>query len=414
MTQTNSASALNVSRVLLLVCGLSIFVLAARPTAAQSLAHETNFTSGDLSVFGISTSTIISIVSVDKHTGGISITPAAIMMAVHVSLPDTSAAPGDTILIPIEVTETTGLGILATEITITYDTSLVTVIGADLSGSLLEAADWLMEFNVGVGSIAVAMGGDEALSGSGTFITLAFAVNDRAQGGSEAILAFADILFNEGDPPASTQDGSISVIAPVIETSVGIIFFGEIERDSTKSEDFFIFNTSQADLVITDMNVEEPAFAVDDTTGLVPSGDTLIVTVRFTPTELTFYVDTLRIVSNAGTAKVVLVGNGIIAVAPEDPGLPSSYALEQNYPNPFNPVTTISYALPKTTSYSLIVYDLMGREVMRWSESDASPGFYNKLWNGANSSGIPVSTGLYIYRLVAGDFVSTRKMILLK
>jgi len=103
----------------------------------------------------------------------------------------------------------------------------------------------------------------------------------------------------------------------------------------------------------------------------------------------------------------------VIGINPENL-LPIEFALEQNFPNPFNPVTTLSYALPKTTSLTLIIYNLIGQEVMRWEERDVSPGFYSKLWNGTNKAGIPVSTGIYVYRLQAGDFVQTRKMVLLK
>jgi len=56
----------------------------------------------------------------------------------------------------------------------------------------------------------------------------------------------------------------------------------------------------------------------------------------------------------------------------------------------------------------------MGREVIRWTEQNADAGYYSKVWNGKNKRGILVSSGLYIYRLVAGDFTKTKKMVLLK
>ncbi|TFB09988.1 T9SS type A sorting domain-containing protein [Candidatus Marinimicrobia bacterium MT.SAG.4] len=93
---------------------------------------------------------------------------------------------------------------------------------------------------------------------------------------------------------------------------------------------------------------------------------------------------------------------------------PKEYALYNNYPNPFNPSTIIKYALPKASGVSLLIYNIMGQEVMRWDESNVSPGYYEKTWNGRTQAGVPVSSGMYIYRLQAGDFVQTRKMVLLK
>ncbi len=94
--------------------------------------------------------------------------------------------------------------------------------------------------------------------------------------------------------------------------------------------------------------------------------------------------------------------------------IPTEFSLEQNYPNPFNPVTTISFALPVAGNISLIIYDLNGWEIMRWDEEVPQGGYYQKQWNGKNLNGGQVSSGVYLYRLIAGDFVQTRKMVLLK
>ena len=93
---------------------------------------------------------------------------------------------------------------------------------------------------------------------------------------------------------------------------------------------------------------------------------------------------------------------------------PKEYALYNNFPNPFNPSTIIKYDLPEASGVSLLIYNIMGQEVMRWDESNVSPGYYEKMWNGTTQAGVPVSSGMYIYRIVAGNFVQTRKMVLLK
>ena len=95
-------------------------------------------------------------------------------------------------------------------------------------------------------------------------------------------------------------------------------------------------------------------------------------------------------------------------------GIPEEFDLFQNYPNPFNPSTVIKYALPKSSTVSLVIYNLMGQEIRRWDESDAVPGYYEKIWNGTNQAGIPVSSGIYIYRITTAEFIQMRKMVLLK
>jgi len=92
-----------------------------------------------------------------------------------------------------------------------------------------------------------------------------------------------------------------------------------------------------------------------------------------------------------------------------DAGLPKVFALEQNYPNPFNPTTVISYQLPVASEVSLKVYDVLGREVMTLVNGRQEAGAYNFTLNAAS-----LSSGVYFYRLQSGNFVSTKKMMLVK
>ncbi|NQU67234.1 MAG: T9SS type A sorting domain-containing protein [Candidatus Marinimicrobia bacterium] len=96
------------------------------------------------------------------------------------------------------------------------------------------------------------------------------------------------------------------------------------------------------------------------------------------------------------------------------PLLPKDYSLRQNYPNPFNPTTTISYDLPVQTMVTLTVYDIKGRTITTLTDSHQLPGAYSIQWGGTDDSGIPMSTGLYLCRLQAGDHNKTIKMLLLK
>jgi hypothetical protein len=88
-----------------------------------------------------------------------------------------------------------------------------------------------------------------------------------------------------------------------------------------------------------------------------------------------------------------------------------SFNLSQNYPNPFNPTTTIRFDIPKSEFTTLLVYDINGREVGRLVNEKLSPGSYEFQFSSADHN---LSSGVYIYKLVSGNFVDTKKMILLK
>ncbi|MCH7496519.1 MAG: T9SS type A sorting domain-containing protein, partial [Candidatus Marinimicrobia bacterium] len=98
-----------------------------------------------------------------------------------------------------------------------------------------------------------------------------------------------------------------------------------------------------------------------------------------------------------------------VSVAPEPGGPPRSYRLAQNYPNPFNPVTTLRFDLPQAGQMTLVIYDLLGQEVRRWDILFQSAGYHQVIWDASS-----VASGVYLYRLEAGDFVQTRKMLLLR
>ena len=88
---------------------------------------------------------------------------------------------------------------------------------------------------------------------------------------------------------------------------------------------------------------------------------------------------------------------------------PESFAISQNYPNPFNPSTTLKYGIPKESYITLKVYDILGREVATLVNKQQKAGYYEVDWNAANNS-----SGIYFYRIQAGDFAETKKMILMK
>jgi hypothetical protein len=93
---------------------------------------------------------------------------------------------------------------------------------------------------------------------------------------------------------------------------------------------------------------------------------------------------------------------------------PSDFALSHNYPNPFNPVTTIRYAIPQAERVALRVYNLLGQQVATLVDARQEAGFYAIQWDGKDAQGRPAASGVYFYRMQAGKFTRTEKMLLLK
>jgi hypothetical protein len=97
-----------------------------------------------------------------------------------------------------------------------------------------------------------------------------------------------------------------------------------------------------------------------------------------------------------------------------DPVIPITFALHQNFPNPFNPITTLRYDLPSDALITLTIYDMLGREITQLVNTTQEAGFRSVQWDGTDSMGKPVGAGVYLYRIEAGEFVQTKKMVLLK
>ncbi|MDZ7764852.1 MAG: T9SS type A sorting domain-containing protein [Melioribacteraceae bacterium] len=94
--------------------------------------------------------------------------------------------------------------------------------------------------------------------------------------------------------------------------------------------------------------------------------------------------------------------------------LPTKYSLSQNYPNPFNPSTTIKFTIPQSGFVSLKVYNILGQEVKTLLSKEINTGAYSVDWNGTNNYGDQLSSGVYFYRIEAGDFIESKKMLFIK
>jgi hypothetical protein len=94
--------------------------------------------------------------------------------------------------------------------------------------------------------------------------------------------------------------------------------------------------------------------------------------------------------------------------------LPTSFTLYQNYPNPFNAYTTVSFDLPSDSYVRITLYNILGQVVTELCDAYLEAGSHQLVWDGSDSKGKYVTSGVYFYRLQADDFDQTRKMLLMK
>ena len=94
--------------------------------------------------------------------------------------------------------------------------------------------------------------------------------------------------------------------------------------------------------------------------------------------------------------------------------IPTQFTLYQNYPNPFNPVTTLRYEIPVNGFVNITVYDMLGRKVKTIINQTQNAGYRSVIWDAKNDFGKLVTAGIYLYQIQAGEYISTKKMVLLK
>ncbi|MFC1553440.1 T9SS type A sorting domain-containing protein [candidate division KSB1 bacterium] len=94
--------------------------------------------------------------------------------------------------------------------------------------------------------------------------------------------------------------------------------------------------------------------------------------------------------------------------------IPDTYFLDQNYPNPFNPVTNIKYGIPETGFVSLHIFNSVGQKIRTLVSAEKTSGTYTVMWDGCDNLGLEVSTGVYFYRIVSGEYTDTKKLLLIR
>ena len=201
------------------------------------------------------------------------------------------------------------------------------------------------------------------------------------------------------------KGSTVNLINPIIKpTSLNVSVIGTDSimlawKDNSDNETGFVIERKNGDSLSTNnFNIIDTVSANDTVYYDKLNADSVLYTYRI----YAFNKDTLSEFSNVASIKVVTsVENGQT--------LPKKFELYQNYPNPFNPSTTIKFAIPKASFITLKIFDVLGREVEVLLNEEKPAGVYK-----VEFSADKLASGIYFYKIKAGDFVQSRKMIILK
>jgi hypothetical protein len=124
--------------------------------------------------------------------------------------------------------------------------------------------------------------------------------------------------------------------------------------------------------------------------------------------------DSLTTYANSSQPQPRLIRWQTTAVGSRENDLPTTFSFSQNYPNPFNPATIIEFALPKSTCVSIRIFDVVGSEIRMVLDETLGSGYHKARWDGKDAAGNAVPSGVYFFKMQAGDFVAVRKAVLIQ
>jgi hypothetical protein len=216
----------------------------------------------------------------------------------------------------------------------------------------------------------------------------------------------------------STYDGYLVRLEgpplPEIVVDPMALDFDTVLVNTSDEAQIYITNAGDTTLYLYGLTTSDPVFVTDHdpADSVLDPGDTVWVTVTFTPTDTLIYSETLTIDNSDEDVDVSLDGEGFTPDAVDriiSNTLPNSYALHSAVPNPFNPITTIQYDLPQPSLVKLEIFDSSGRKAATLVEGWRQAGAYSATFNGGN-----LASGVYVCRLTAGNFEAAAKLVLMK
>jgi len=330
---------------------------------------------------------------------------------IRVSIETVEGEVGDTLDVPVHAMDVTGLGIFSAQLTIDYDTTVVSFLGANLTGGIAGTGS-LVTSDV-EGRVRIAIASTEALQGEGLLAGLEFLAVGESVPVERGDITLVEAVFNEAGPftpTATLVSGQVLVSeaepeplpVPVLTSPINnansvplspTLSWEAVERADMYRIQLRAVNELQADSLIADSLVSVTEFAVMNLRGLTTHN-----------WRVQALADTL---TSAWSAWFVF--ETITEVSLPNNNQPVAFDLGQNYPNPFNPTTTIQFALAESGEITLEVINVLGHTVATLVNEFRAPGNYQVTFNGSG-----LSSGVYFYRLKSGTNIQTRRMLLVK
>lgn len=339
----------------------------------------------------------------ETKDGLIRLTPPQVVL----SLPDTTAMSQDSVSIPVRISGVAGKGVVEINMMISFNSKILNAVSISKENTVV--SEWTnFTFNDFSNRSHIILSGDEAISKDGTLIYIKFAVTGAD--GSGTALAFMTAVCNTGSVIALKNNGYLRVEgvipvelasfnASVVKGAVVLNWqtlsesnnYGfEVERKSTANSEWkniaFIRGNGTSQRRHDYTFIDEPADAG----------------------SYNYRLKQIDFDGSFSYSNETMVNLSV----------PVEFILAQNYPNPFNPITHIDYELPdidgKEIQVELAIYNLLGEKIRTLVTEKQDAGYYSVKWDGSDDWGNSVTTGIYIYRLRANEFVSTKRMVYLK
>jgi hypothetical protein len=229
---------------------------------------------------------------------------------------------------------------------------------------------------------------------------------------TDQISSLIFVFHNLPTSPDTIHVSGVGLKVPVVQFSQKNISFGSVLIRRSRDTMITISNVGAQAFQISSAISSHAAFAVRPSSSVIAPGQSDHDTITFSPTSAGPVNALVLLFSNSLSSPDTIRVDGVgttSTYASNENQIPSGYLLGQNYPNPFNPSTRIAFSIPKTTTVQLKVVDALGRDVATIANGERSAGVYEVIWD---ASSLP--SGIYFYRLQAGEFVDTKKMIVLK
>ena len=378
-------------------------------------------------------------------------------VGVRLSVGTASGRAGGSVVVPVAISGTTGEKVTSAKVTVTYDPKALTFKDVSFEGTVAEV--WGSPLTTHKEGETTVVGGSVLpLNGDGQFVMIRFDVKVDAPLG-ESKVALKEVILNEGALVASTSNGMITIIAgpsgqlkasiEQISADPGDSVVVPVKIQGAPGRDIlaFTFDLLYDHRLLMPVNASfegtvvegwpEPVFrGAGDSLAIAAAGvspietDGILLKIIFVVSQeaqvskkspISFLTTSFESLTQAEPFQAITedgsVTIGSTAVDDEDvfgAVHPQSYLLRQNYPNPFNPYTTISYGLPESAYVKLEVYNITGEVIKTLVDTTKSSGLYAVVWNGRSEAEMPVSSGIYFYRLSTGAVTKIRKMTLIR